>query len=248
MEAEDRPNPPAATTLEPTSAAADAVTAGVLPPDAAPHVVEAAPAEPPSPSIRFLAVLAGLSLAADLGTKIWAKAALSGPNRHMRLANRMHLIPDHLDLIFAQNPGGAWSFLRSLPDSLRRPFFLIVSASAIVFIITIYRRVRPEQWAMRWGLPLALGGALGNLADRIRFGWVVDFVDIYVVRNGQEHHWPTFNVADIAIVIGVALMAYEMMRPRRDRHLPAEPAGPPDPHADGPPGSKEAPVPGAEMP
>src|SRR5262249_10562475 len=142
------------------------------------------------------------------------------------------IIPDHLDFIFAQNPGGAWSFMRSVPEGLRRPFFLIVSASAIVFIISIYRRVRPEQWGMRWGLPFALGGAFGNLVDRIRFGWVVDFVDVYVNRNGQEHHWPTFNVADIAIVIGVALMGYEMMRPRRDHAPVAEPAAPlpSDPH------------------
>jgi signal peptidase II len=135
----------------------------------------------------------------------------------VRAAKRLHVIPDHVDFIFAQNPGGAWSFLRSLPDTLRRPFFLIVSAAAIVFIVSIYRRIRPEQWAMRWGLPLALGGAIGNLVDRIRYGWVVDFVDIFVKRTDQEHHWPTFNVADIAIVIGVALMGYEMMRPRRGR-------------------------------
>ncbi len=191
----------------------------LAPADGATSPVEVSP--PPSveakpPSYVLLAVIAGISLAADLGTKIWAKEALSGPNRRSRLLNRMHIIPDHLDFIFAQNPGGAWSFMRSVPEGLRRPFFLIVSASAIVFIISIYRRVRPEQWGMRWGLPFALGGAFGNLVDRIRYGWVVDFVDIYVNRSGGEHHWPTFNVADIAIVIGVGLMAFEMMRPRRE--------------------------------
>jgi signal peptidase II len=178
------------------------------------------------PSMVLLATIAGISLAADLGTKIWAKEVLSGPNRRSRLLNRMHIIPDHLDFIFAQNPGGAWSFMRSVPEGLRRPFFLIVSASAIVFIISIYRRVRPEQWGMRWGLPFALGGAFGNLVDRMRYGWVVDFVDIYVKRGADEHHWPTFNVADIAIVIGVALMGYEMMRPRRDPPPVVEPAAP----------------------
>jgi signal peptidase II len=67
---------------------------------------------------------------------------------------------------------------------------------------------------MRWGLPLALGGAMGNLADRVRYGWVVDFIDV----SWKGHHWPTFNVADIAIVIGVGLMAVDMARARGLRH------------------------------
>jgi signal peptidase II len=193
----------------------------------APPPSELPPAAPPS--YWTLGIIAGVSLALDLGTKLWAKEVLSGPNRRSRLLNRMHIIPDHLDFIFAQNPGGAWSFMRSVPEGLRRPFFLIVSASAIVFIISIYRRVRPDQWGMRWGLPFALGGAFGNLVDRIRYGWVVDFVDVYMKQKGEEHHWPTFNVADIAIVIGVALMGYEMLRPRRapTESASVEPAPPP---------------------
>ena len=82
----------------------------------------------------------------------------------------------------------------------------MVSAAAIVFIVSIYQRVYRDQTTMKWGLPLALGGAHGNLADRIRYGWVVDFVDVYITQKGHEHHWPTFNVADIAIVVGVVLM------------------------------------------
>src|SRR5262249_8122936 len=124
----------------------------------------------------------------------------------------------HVDFIFAQNPGGAWSFLRGLPDSLRRPFFLVVSAAAIVFIVSIYQRVYKDQTTMKWGLPLALGGPMGNLPDRIRHGWVVDFIDPSVRGGGRDHHWPTFNVADIAIVIGVGLMAIDMLRSRRHHH------------------------------
>src|SRR5262249_49171779 len=105
-------------------------------------------------------------------------------------------------------------------------------AAAIVFIITIYRRLRPEQGAMKWGLPLALGGAVGNLVDRIRYGWVVDFVDVYVARDGRQHHWPTFNVADIAIVLGVVFMAIEMVRSSRRLRTAAAPA-PAPPAAEG---------------
>jgi signal peptidase II len=172
------------------------------------------PPPPARPSTAFLCALTLVSLAADLSTKAWAKGHLSGYDNKAHAMKRLEVLKGHVDFIFAQNPGGAWSFLRSLPDSLRRPFFLVVSAAAIVFIISIYQRVRREQWAMKWGLPLALGGAMGNLADRIRYGWVVDFIDVSLRWGGREHHWPTFNVADVAIVLGVGLMAIDMLRTR----------------------------------
>jgi signal peptidase II len=165
-------------------------------------------------SIGFLIVVTVVSLAADLVTKGWAKARLSGLDPKAHGIKKLSVLKDHFEFIFAQNPGGAWSFLRGLPDSLRRPFFLVVSAAAIVFIISIYQRVYRDQTSMKWGLPLALGGAMGNLADRIRYGWVVDFIDVSMRWSGREHHWPTFNVADIAIVLGVALMAIDMLRSR----------------------------------
>lgn len=162
-------------------------------------------------STTFLTVVTVLSLAADLVTKAWAKGRLSGPGFTLHGRKPVVVWKDHFEFIFAQNPGGAWSFLRGLPDTLRRPFFLVVSAAAIVFIVSIYRRVHRDQTAMKWGLPLALGGAMGNLVDRIRYGWVIDFIDF----QHKGHHWPTFNVADIAIVAGVGLMAIDMFTPRR---------------------------------
>ena len=166
-------------------------------------------------SYALLAIVAIASLAADLVTKWWAKSRLSGFDAHASGAKHVQVIKNHADFIFAQNPGGAWSFLRSVPDALRRPFFLVISVAAIVFIVSIYRRVRPNQYALKWGLPLALGGAIGNLVDRIRYGYVIDFIDVYVKSGGHEKHWPTFNVADIAIVFGVALMALDMLFSRR---------------------------------
>jgi signal peptidase II len=179
-------------------------------------------------STGFLVVVTLVSLAADLATKGWAKARLSGYDPKAHGVRKLEVLKDHVDFIFAQNPGGAWSFLRGLPDSLRRPFFLVVSAAAIVFIVNIYQRVHSDQRAMRWGLPLALGGAMGNLVDRIRYGWVVDFIDVSMRWGGREHHWPTFNVADIAIVIGVALMAIDMLR-NRGHHHHEEPRAVPEP-------------------
>jgi signal peptidase II len=195
---------------------ADAPPAAAAAPEAPPQSTPAAPR--PMASTAFLVVVTFVSLAADLVTKGWAKGRLDGYDPIAKTLKKIEVWKGHVDFIFAKNPGGAWSFLRSLPDSLRRPFFLVVSAAAIVFIITIYRRVYGDQRAMKWGLPLALGGAMGNLVDRIRYGWVVDFIDASLKWHGHEHHWPTFNVADIAIVLGVGLMAIDMLRSRGIHH------------------------------
>ena len=94
-----------------------------------------------------------------------------------------------------------------------------------------YRRLQPRQYALKWGLPLVLGGALGNVFDRVRYGYVIDFIDYradwiktfneligkYYSRHVVTDHWPTFNVADIAICVGVALMAIDMLTSRRGK-------------------------------
>jgi signal peptidase II len=81
---------------------------------------------------------------------------------------------------------------------------------------------------VRAALPLVLGGALGNLVDRLAHGYVIDFIDVHVSLLGREYHWPTFNVADAAITVGVALLALDLV-PRRP--APAAAAVPRD---DGP--------------
>ncbi len=175
--------------------------------------IEAPPSSGPreGASYTFLAVVAFLSAAADLGTKEWAVHALSGYDPTSLAPKKLVVLEGVVQFIFAQNPGGAWSFLRGLPDVLRRPFFLFISAAAIVFIVSVYGRIDKRHRALVWGLPLALGGAIGNLVDRMRYGWVVDFIDIFVTRDGREIHWPTFNVADIAIVVGVGMMGLDMV-------------------------------------
>ena len=108
--------------------------------------------------------------------------------------------------------------LQTTSENVRRPFFLVVSVAAIVFILSLYRRVQPRQYALRWGLPLVLGGALGNVLDRLRYGHVIDFIDVHAMIQGVEKHWPTFNVADIAICVGVGLMALDMFSSKSRRH------------------------------
>jgi signal peptidase II len=166
-----------------------------------------------SPSYLFLAIVSVLTLGIDLGSKQWAEKTLD-------LRPPMIVFEKYVDFILARNKGGAWGLLQTTSELVRRPFFLLVSALAIGFIVTLYSRLQPRQRALKWGLPLVLGGALGNVFDRIHYGWVIDFIDVHITQKGIEHHWPTFNVADIAICLGVALMAIDMMLGKRAPKTP----------------------------
>ncbi len=182
------------------------------------------------PSYLFLAVVSIVTLGSDIGSKLWAE-------------HRLETYPpfnpiwqSHLTFTLARNRGGAWGLLQGASENVRRPFFLLVSVAAITFIVTLYRRLQPRQRALKWGLPLVLGGALGNVFDRIRYGWVIDFIDYKAEwvrkmndlvgrafpgsRSVATDHWPTFNVADVAICVGVALMAIDMFTSKRGRLHP----------------------------
>jgi signal peptidase II len=180
----------------------------------------------PRPSYVFLALVSIITLAADIASKAWAEHHLEG------YPGTVEVWKGHLTLILAKNRGGAWGLLQSTSENVRRPFFLLVSVAAIAFIMTLYRRLQPRQRALKWGLPLVLGGALGNVFDRIRYGHVIDFIDAHAAYElafrplhfafgrGPDHHWPTFNVADIAICVGVGLMAVDMFTSKRGRIAP----------------------------
>lgn len=181
--------------------------------ETAPDSPADAPASKPAPKRKvdysFLAVTSAVFLAADLGTKWWATKTLTARGE------AIVILPKLLKFDLAHNRGGAWSLLADQPASVRLPFFFAVSAAAAIFIISLYRKLEPRQKALKWALPLVLGGALGNLVDRIRYEHVVDFIDPY-------DYWPTFNVADIWIVVGVLLMAVDMFIPRSREERIAE--------------------------
>ena len=181
----------------------------------------------PRPSPVFLAVVSIASLVSDVASKLWAEKRLADYPGYVTL------IDNHLMFVLAKNKGGAWGLLQGESENVRRPFFLLVSVAAIAFIVTLYRRLQPRQHALKWGLPLVLGGALGNVFDRIRYGFVIDFIDYradwikklneliqkYYPKHIVTDHWPTFNVADIAICVGVGLMAVDMLTARRGKKV-----------------------------
>lgn len=261
--------PPAKDTAEPEAPQGEGISAPA-PPDAAHPPPGEAPIAPdvprlerpagtanqipetilmPRPSPMFLAVVSVASLAADVVTKLWAEKRLEG------YPGFINVVDNHLMFVLAKNKGGAWGLLQGQNENVRRPFFLLVSVAAIAFIVTLYRRLQPRQYALKWGLPLVLGGALGNVFDRIRYGHVIDFIDYraewirklneLVAKYSPSHvvtdHWPTFNVADIAICVGVGLMAIDMMTSRRGK-APATPDVPVEPLVVEPSAKATAPV------
>jgi len=193
------------------------------PPGGTPEGAAAAVLE--RPTYLFLGIVAGISLILDVVTKAWAEMRLSEPG-----TPAIVVIEDHLAMVYARNPGGAWGLLQNQDEMIRRPFFLVASGLAVVFIVSLYAKLTTDQRALKWGLPLVLGGALGNLADRIVRGEVIDFIDyraswvetmntiIAKVFEGWHvtSHWPTFNVADISICVGVGLMAVDMFTQRHE--------------------------------
>lgn len=121
------------------------------------------------------------------------------------------VIPSFFNLTYVMNPGAAFGFLAGAPAALRAPFLTGISILAVLFI-AYFRYRHPELgWLPSLGLCLILGGAVGNLVDRLRLGMVVDFLDFYY----GGYHWPAFNVADAAITVGVVLMVIEILTERR---------------------------------
>jgi len=185
-----------------------------------------APEHDDRPTFLFFGVVAAISLVADVATKAWAEIVLA--NRPFD-EPAIIIVEKHLNLVIAYNKGGAWGLLQDAHETVRRPFFFAVSVLAVLFIVSLYSKLGRSQRALTWGLPLVLGGALGNLSDRVTRSSVIDFIDYradwvlsmnrLVARVfpgwGLTDHWPTFNVADIAICAGVGLMAVDMFTSRR---------------------------------
>jgi len=114
---------------------------------------------------------------------------------------------------YAENPGAAWGLFRNMPAGFRNGFFLAISLAAVAYILWYYRKVRPEQRWMQVALALVLSGAVGNFVDRVARGYVVDFV-AWHWWNRPDIYWPTFNLADSCIVVGVAML---MLHPAEKR-------------------------------
>ena len=139
--------------------------------------------------------IALIVLTLDLASKYWVESVLE-------FGQKIPLT-SFFNLILTYNPGAAFSFL-SEESGWQRWFLSGIAGSAALLIIFLLNKYKHEK-LFCMSLSLILGGALGNLYDRITLGHVVDFLDFYI----DSYHWPAFNIADSAIFIGAALMIYD---------------------------------------
>jgi signal peptidase II len=124
---------------------------------------------------------------------------------------------------YAENPGAAFGLFRSLPEDVRGPLFHVVSIGAVLLIGYYFSKLtgaKVERWA-KWGLPLVLGGAIGNYLDRLARGFVIDFLEAHWF---EQAYWPAFNVADSAICIGVGLLVVDSFVRKETKAPSAVPA------------------------
>jgi len=148
--------------------------------------------------------LASMVFALDRLTKRIIESRMSVFDTHT-------VIPGFFDIVHARNRGAAFSIFADSTSPLR-PFLLIgLSLAALILVAGILRKASSMDKPTAIGLSLILGGALGNVFDRIVSGAVTDFLDFYI----GTLHWPAFNVADSAIVIGSGLLLLSLLRPKQ---------------------------------
>jgi len=117
-----------------------------------------------------------------------------------------------LSLVMVHNTGAAFGFLGSA-SGWQNLFFIVVAVVACVVILWMTARLETKDSLIAIGLMLVLGGALGNVIDRLAHGYVIDFIDVHY----QTWHWPAFNVADSAITIGAVLLLFDALGVRKTR-------------------------------
>lgn len=155
-----------------------------------------------------------LVIALDLGSKAFISS-------HFSLYESLVVIPGWFNLTLAHNSGAAFSFLAN-ESGWQRWFFAVIAVLVSSVIFLWIKRLQPTERWTAIALALVLGGALGNLWDRLTLGYVVDFLDFYYQSGiadgpGKSWHWPAFNVADMAISIGAAMLIIDAFRHKREK-------------------------------
>jgi signal peptidase II len=143
-------------------------------------------------------LVAVLIAVADQATKAWIV-------RNLALYEARAVLADYFHIIHVRNRGMAFSLLADLSHPWFTPLLLFLTVLAIGGVLW-YLYLHPQRGPAPIGLGLILGGAIGNLIDRARWGYVVDFIDVH----WKNRHWPAFNVADIGITVGVLLLILDL--------------------------------------
>lgn len=127
--------------------------------------------------------------------------------RYLPINQIIPVLKGFFNITHIHNPGGAFGLMAGLSPTLRSFIFLFISSLAVGLIFYFYMKTPPNYPWLAAAFALILGGALGNLIDRARFGTVIDFLDFYV----GSLHWPAFNVADSAITFGIIIFMFHLV-------------------------------------
>jgi len=146
-----------------------------------------------------------LLVAATLTLDRWTKAFIRD---RFALNESISIIDGFFDITYVRNTGVAFGIFSSISSPAKSVLLSVFTACAAVVVITYSVRNPARNRLLQVALALILGGALGNLYDRLAYGYVVDFLEFYA----RSYHWPSFNIADSAISTGVALLALEIIR------------------------------------
>lgn len=162
--------------------------------------------------LRVALWLTAAVVAVDQLTKAWIVRAYP-------LGSELEIVPGLFRLVHARNRGIAFGILGASGPAIQL-VLLIVVAGIVAFVAWQLARAGGNGFA-GVGLALVLGGAIGNIIDRVLRGEVVDFLDFYLITGGREHHWPAFNVADSAISIGACcVILAEIITQLREKRAP----------------------------
>ena len=140
-------------------------------------------------------------VAADQVTKLCV-------DRWMPLHHSIPVIDSLFSLTYIRNTGAAFGIFAGSAAAFRLPFLIIFSLVAIGFVVTMLRRLPDNQTGLITALAFIIGGAVGNLIDRIAYGEVIDFLDFY----WRSYHWPAFNLADSFITVGVLITVFYLIK------------------------------------
>lgn len=129
-------------------------------------------------------------------------------DRTMPLHHSIPVIDNLFNLTYIRNTGAAFGIMAGSYEAIRLPLLIIFSLVAIGFIVVMLKRLPPGEKGLISALAFILGGAVGNLIDRIAYGEVIDFLDFHY----SGYHWPAFNLADSFITVGVLIIVYYLIR------------------------------------
>lgn len=148
---------------------------------------------------KYMMLIVPISVFLDQITKHWAKS--------LRLEPPIKVIDNFFNLIYVENKGAAWGIGSKIPDDYRVLVFAAISVLALGMIGYFFSKIKEDETMLIISLNFIFGGAIGNFIDRMAYSSVIDFIDWHY----YDAHWPTFNIADVFISIGVGILLLEMI-------------------------------------